>query len=97
VYKLSLPTRRSYDLIYNEEQPTWINLDHDERITYLADNKHYILKSDRTGWAHYYLYKLDGTLVNAITSGDWQVSKIQHIDEKSRSEEHTSELQSREN
>jgi dipeptidyl-peptidase-4 len=70
--------------IYNEEQSTWINLDHDERITYLTDNKHYILKSDKTGWAHYYLYTLDGKLVNAITSGDWQVSKLQHIDEKSK-------------
>src|SRR5690606_12146772 len=57
--------------IYNESQDTWINLDHAERITYLEDNKHYILKSDKTGWAHYYLYSL-------------------------RSEEHTSELQSRE-
>src|SRR5690606_33047440 len=70
--------------IYNEEQPTWINLDHDERITYLADNKHYILKSDRTGWAHYYLYTLEGKLLNAITQGEWQVVALQQIDEKNR-------------
>src|SRR5690606_18628664 len=70
--------------IYNEEQPTWINLDHDERITYLADNKHYILKSDKSGWAHYYLYTLDGKLLNPITAGDWQVSSLQFIDEKSK-------------
>ncbi|MCL7987978.1 S9 family peptidase [Sphingobacterium sp. lm-10] len=69
---------------YDEMQPTWINLDHDERITYLADNKHYILKSDKTGWAHYYLYNLDGKLVNALTNGDWQVSSIAHIDEKNK-------------
>lgn len=70
--------------IYSEHQDSWINLDHDERITYLSDNKHYILKSDQTGWAHYYLYKLDGTLVNPLTTGAWQVSKIQHIDEKEK-------------
>ncbi|MFD2597386.1 DPP IV N-terminal domain-containing protein [Sphingobacterium corticis] len=69
---------------YDETQPTWINLDHDERITYLADNKHYILKSDKTGWAHYYLYTLDGKLVNPMTSGKWQVSSIAHIDEKNK-------------
>ena len=69
---------------YDETQPTWINLDHDERITYLADNKQYILKSDKTGWAHYYLYNLDGKLVNALTTGDWQVSSIAHIDEKNK-------------
>ncbi|WP_099365806.1 S9 family peptidase [Sphingobacterium sp. 1.A.4] len=70
--------------IYNEEQKSWINLDHDERITYLKDNKHYILKSDKTGWAHYYLYKLDGTLVNPLTSGDWQVTDLTRVDEKEK-------------
>lgn len=68
--------------IYDEKQPTWINLDHDERITYLADNKHYILKSDKSGWAHYYLYTLSGQLVNPLTSGDWQVTSLQLVDEK---------------
>lgn len=70
--------------IYDEVQSTWINLDHDERITYLADNKHYILKSDKTGWAHYYLYTLDGKLLNPITQGDWQVNSLAHIDEKNK-------------
>lgn len=70
--------------IYDEKQPTWINLDHDERITYLEDNKYYILKSDKTGWAHYYLYTLDGQLVNPITSGDWQVTSLAHIDEPNK-------------
>lgn len=70
--------------IYNEEQPTWINLDHDERITYLKDNKHYILKSDKTGWAHYYLYTLEGKLLNPITQGEWQVTSLAYIDEKNK-------------
>lgn len=78
------PNDGSKSEIYNEEQPTWINLDHDERITYLADNKHYILKSDKTGWAHYYLYTLSGKLVNPLTSGEWQVKEIAHIDEKAK-------------
>jgi len=70
--------------IYDEKQSSWINLDHEERITYLADNKHYILKSDKTGWAHYYLYTLDGKLLNPITSGNWQVTSLEYIDEKAK-------------
>lgn len=70
--------------IYDEKQPTWVDLDYDERITYLEDKKHYILKSDRTGWAHYYLYTLDGKLVNPITSGKWQVTKLISADEKNQ-------------
>ena len=78
------PTSGAKQEFYHEHQDTWINLDHSERITFLEDNKHYILKSDKTGWAHYYLYKLDGELVNPLTSGEWQVEKIQHIDEKGK-------------
>lgn len=69
---------------YDEKQDSWINLDHDERITYLADKKHYILKSDRTGWAHYYLYTLDGEMLNPLTSGNWQVSSLEFVDEKNK-------------
>lgn len=78
------PLTGSKKEIYDEKQPTWINLDHDERITYLGDNKHYILKSDKTGWAHYYLYSLDGKLLNPITSGEWQVTSLAKIDEKNK-------------
>ena len=70
--------------IYDEKQDAWIDLSHEERITYLKDNKHYILKSDKTGWAHYYLYQLDGTLLNPITSGQWQVSALQLVDEENQ-------------
>ncbi len=78
------PTNGSKKVTYDEKQASWINLDHDERITYLADNKHYILKSDRSGWAHYYLYTLDGTMLNPLTTGDWQVSSLEWVDEKNK-------------
>jgi dipeptidyl-peptidase-4 len=78
------PKTGSKKEIYDEKQSAWIDLDHSERITYLADNKHYILKSDKTGWAHYYLYSLDGKLINPITEGKWQVSSLAHIDEKNK-------------
>ena len=68
--------------IYDEKQSSWVDLDYDERITYLEDKKHYILKSDRTGWAHYYLYTLDGKLINPLTSGKWQVTDLVQVDEK---------------
>lgn len=75
------PTDGSKLELYDEKQDSWINLDHEERVTYLADNKQYILKSDRTGWAHYYLYTLKGKLLNPITSGEWQVLSLEYIDE----------------
>lgn len=70
--------------IYDEKQSSWVDLDFGGRIEYLKDNKHYILKSDKTGWAHFYLYTLDGTLINPITTGKWQVSNLLYTDEKSK-------------
>jgi len=70
--------------IYDEKQASWVDLDYDGRIEYLEDKKHYILKSDRTGWAHFYLYTLEGKLINPITSGKWQVTNLVHVDEKNK-------------
>ncbi|WP_432713875.1 DPP IV N-terminal domain-containing protein [Pedobacter sp.] len=70
--------------IYDEKQASWIDLDFDGRIEYLKDNKHYILKSDKTGWAHFYLYTLAGKLVNPLTSGKWQVTNLLKVDEKKK-------------
>ncbi|MET3112840.1 dipeptidyl-peptidase-4 [Pedobacter sp. CG_S7] len=68
--------------IYDEKQTSWIDLDYSGRIEYLKDNKHYILKSDKTGWAHFYLYTLAGKLVNPLTSGKWQVTTLLKVDEQ---------------
>lgn len=70
--------------IYDEKQSSWVDLDYDGRIEYLQDKKHYILKSDKTGWAHFYLYTLAGKLINPITSGKWQVTDLEHVDEKNK-------------
>ncbi|MFP5080517.1 DPP IV N-terminal domain-containing protein [Pedobacter sp. JCM 36344] len=78
------PTTGTKKEIYDEKQPSWVDLDFDGRIEYLEDKKHYILKSDRTGWAHFYLYSLAGKLINPITSGKWQVSKLVNVDEKNK-------------
>jgi len=37
--------------------------------------------SERDGWAHIYLYDLDGTLVRRLTSGEFPVSSIVDVDE----------------
>ncbi len=70
--------------IYDEKQASWIDLDFKGRIEYLKDNKHYILKSDQTGWAHFYLYTLSGKLLNPITSGNWQVTNLLKVDEQQK-------------
>ena len=42
------------------------------------------LRGDQSGWDHFYLYNMDGTLANQITSGDFGVMNIVQIDEKNK-------------
>jgi dipeptidyl aminopeptidase/acylaminoacyl peptidase len=43
-----------------------------------------IWHSERSGWGHLYLYGPDGEAIRALTSGDWLVREILHIDEGKR-------------
>jgi dipeptidyl-peptidase-4 len=52
---------------------------------YLPATNEVIWFSERDGWGHLYLYDLaTGKLKNQITSGDWVVTQLLHVDEKNR-------------
>jgi len=70
--------------VYDEKQKTWIDLEDrvGGRVNFLANNKGFIMQSDKTGWNHLYLYNIDGSFKNDITSGKFTVTGIRHIDEK---------------
>ena len=58
-------------VILTEQQKPWIDLNDD--FTALKDGD-FIWGSERSGYQHLYLYKADGTLIRAITHGDWPIS-----------------------
>lgn len=66
--------------VYDEKQPTWIDWFTD--IHYLSGGKGFILKSDKSGWDHIYLFNMDGSLKKQLTAGNWRVRQILQIDEK---------------
>ncbi|MCI0696736.1 S9 family peptidase [candidate division KSB1 bacterium] len=68
--------------IYNETQSSWVEWF--DSIDFLRDNKEFIIKSDKDGWGHLYLYGMDGKLKNRITQGNWIVTNVVSVDEKTR-------------
>ncbi len=70
--------------LYDEKQKTWVTLSDNGRITFINDAKQFIIKSDRSGWNHLYLYNSDGSFVNAITQGNYTVTEIVYVDEKTK-------------
>jgi dipeptidyl-peptidase-4 len=51
-------------------------------IKRLADGKHFVWASERSGYNNYYLYNFDGTLITALTQHEFEVSNVIRIDEK---------------
>jgi dipeptidyl aminopeptidase/acylaminoacyl peptidase len=56
-----------------------------ENWSVLFDSNEFIWFSEKSNWGHIYLYDLKTKqLKNQITSGDWLVKQIRHIDKKTR-------------
>lgn len=74
------PQNGAKSIIYEEKQNTWV--DWFENMYFLKNGQGFILKSDKSGWSHFYYYGLDGTLKKQLTYGAWRVSELLMVDEK---------------
>lgn len=79
IYEINPENGRKTE-IYDEKQQTWI--DWYEDIPFLTGNKGFILKSDKSGWAHLYWHNMNGSLNKQLTNGNWTVKDIRAIDNK---------------
>ncbi len=70
--------------VYDEKQSTWIDLDRGNRIEFLSSNTGFIMRSDKSGWEHFYLHDMNGKFISQITNGDFTVGAIFKVDEKNK-------------
>jgi dipeptidyl aminopeptidase/acylaminoacyl peptidase len=71
--------------IVDEVSPTFIHYSSEGKfeLRWLA-NRELLWASERSGWNHLYRYDLaSGAVLNAVTSGEWNVRRIESIDEDS--------------
>ncbi len=71
-------------IVLTETSPAYVDLELTDNLTYLADGRHFVHASERSGFKHLYLYDLTGKLVRELTKGNWEVSDFQGIDEKKK-------------
>lgn len=80
------PRDGSVETVLVEEAETWIDMEDGfsdtdmGTLTFLDDDAHFVWRSDRSGHSHLYLYRLNGTPVRPLTSGDWDVTTFHGID-----------------
>ncbi|MFY7810736.1 MAG: DPP IV N-terminal domain-containing protein, partial [Flavobacterium sp.] len=67
----------SVKVLYQEKNNTYIDVN--DNLTFLKDN-HFILSSEKDGFNHLYLFDANGKQLNAITKGNFDVTRIYGID-----------------
>lgn len=66
--------------ILSESDPHWINLADDFR--FLESGNKFLWSSERDGFRHLYLYTADGRDARQLTRGDWEVAKVEGVNEQ---------------
>jgi dipeptidyl-peptidase-4 len=82
------------EVIYSEENASYISEINDNYIHFTADQQHFIVLSERSGYYHYYLYSLNGELINPVTRGQWDVGSILGFDDTNSTLYYTSNQES---
>lgn len=57
--------------VLQEQDSGWVNIVDD--LYFLNDGKQFLWSSERTGYKHLYLYRMDGKLVRPVTQGSWSM------------------------
>jgi dipeptidyl-peptidase-4 len=65
--------------LFREKTDAWVDVPDSPK--FLSDGS-FLLSSERTGWKHLYLYDKDGELKHAVTKGNWEARRLEHVDEK---------------
>jgi dipeptidyl-peptidase 4 len=66
-------------ILLTEKDPYWINVSDDLR--FFKDSNRFLWSSERSGYRHIYLYDLTGKQLVQLTKGDWEVSRVDALDE----------------
>ena len=73
------------DVILTEESKTYVDVENfADDVYYLADNKSFVMSSEKDGFKHLYQYDITGKLIRQITTGNWEVADFYGIDEKTK-------------
>ena len=67
---------------YDETNKWYIDESVFDYLTFNADGSKFIMVSERDGWNHIYLHKADGSLLNQVTKGEWDVTDFYGLDER---------------
>jgi dipeptidyl-peptidase-4 len=66
-------------VVLTEKSKTWVDVT--DILWFSKDSSRFIWGSERSGYRHLYLYKIDGTELAQMTRGEWDVEAVDSVDE----------------
>ena len=73
------PATGKIRLVVEEKQDTWQR--NRPEMQFLDDGRRFLWETEKTGWKHWELRDLDGSLINPLTSGEYPVESVVKLDE----------------
>ena len=67
-------------IFFTEKNSRYVDEDFLKNFTFLDDNEHFTVISERDGWSHLYLYKNSGFIEKQLTSGKFDVTSFYGYD-----------------
>lgn len=74
----------SSNVVLTDKSDTYIHFTFCDDLTYLDNGKQFIYSSEKSGYKHFYLYNMDGSLANQITKGDFEARTLVGLDQKKK-------------
>ncbi len=72
------------EVFYSEKNDRYIDEILFDNLTFNADGSKFLFTNEQNGWVHIYLYNADGTLINQVTNGNFDVTEFYGYDEGSQ-------------
>ena len=63
-------------VIYDERNDRYIERVDEQCVTFLPDGDRFVVRSEKDGFTHLYLYSIERGFLNRITEGDWEVTGV---------------------
>lgn len=68
-------------VVLTDKSDSYIDLTFCDDLTYLDDGKAFLFSSESSGYKHFYLYDMEGKLINQVTSGEWEAETLAGLDQ----------------
>ena len=69
-------------IMYSEDNEYYIDIT--DNLTFLGDNKYFLITSETDGYNHIYLYNIGGTLKKQLTNGNWDITNVYGYNDKQK-------------